>query len=32
MTAWHEVYGKQTQEVTVSGDEIQPLSFVFKAK
>jgi len=32
VTAWHEVYGKQTQEVTVSGNEMQPLSFVFKAK
>ena len=32
VTAWHEVYGKQTQEVTVSGNETQPLNFVFKTQ
>src|SRR5436853_751007 len=31
VTAWHEVYGKQTQEVTISGAETQALNFVFKA-
>jgi len=31
VTAWHEIYGKQTQEVTVSGGETQPLNFIFKA-
>jgi plastocyanin len=31
VTAWHEVYGKQTQEVTISGTETQPLNFIFKA-
>lgn len=31
VTAWHEVYGKQTQEVTVSGNETQLLNFVFRA-
>jgi hypothetical protein len=27
VTAWHEAYGKQTQEVTVSGTKTQPLNF-----
>jgi plastocyanin len=30
ITAWHEIYGKQTQGVTVSGGETQALNFVFK--
>jgi hypothetical protein len=31
LTAWHEVYGKQTQEVIVSGNETQTITFAFKA-
>jgi plastocyanin len=31
VTAWHEVYGKQTQEVIVSGNQTEPVNFVFKA-
>ena len=31
VTAWHEVYGKQTQEIIVSSNETQPVNFVFKA-
>jgi len=30
--AWHESYGEQTQEVTITGSETKALSFVFKAK
>jgi plastocyanin len=32
VTAWHESYGDQTQEVTITGNEIQTVDFVFKAK
>lgn len=32
ITAWHESYGDQSQEVTVSGNETKPVNFVFKAK
>jgi hypothetical protein len=32
VTAWHESYGEQTQEVTVSGTEAKTINFVFKAK
>lgn len=32
ITAWHESYGEQTQEVTISGNETKALNFVFKAK
>ena len=32
VTAWHESYGNQSQEVTITGTEIQPVNFVFKAK
>jgi hypothetical protein len=32
ITAWHESYGEQTQEVTVTGSEGKTLNFVFKAK
>jgi hypothetical protein len=32
ITAWHESYGDQTQEVTISGSETKTVSFVFKAK
>ena len=30
--AWHESYGDQTQEVTISGNETKTVNFVFKAK
>jgi plastocyanin len=32
LTAWHESYGEQTQEVTISGSETKTINFVFKAK
>ena len=32
ITAWHESYGEQSQEVTISGSESKTISFVFKAK
>jgi len=32
VTAWHESYGDQSQEVTISGSETKTVSFVFKAK
>src|SRR5450432_4112368 len=32
ITAWHESYGDQSQEVTISGNETKPINFVFKAK
>jgi hypothetical protein len=32
VTAWHESYGEQTQEVTISGSEAKTINFVFKAK
>jgi len=32
ITAWHESYGEQTQDVTISGSETKTLNFVFKAK
>jgi len=32
ITAWHESYGEQSQEVTLSGGETKTLNFVFKAK
>ena len=32
ITAWHEAYGAQTQEVTVTASETQAINFVFKAK
>jgi plastocyanin len=32
ITAWHESYGDQTQEVTISGSETKTINFVFKAK
>lgn len=31
ITAWHEKYGTQTQEVTVAGNETKTVDFVFKA-
>jgi hypothetical protein len=32
ITAWHESYGDQTQDVTISGNEAKTINFVFKAK
>ena len=32
ITAWHESYGEQTQEVTITGSEAKTINFVFKAK
>ena len=32
ITAWHESYGDQAQEVTISGSETKTVNFVFKAK
>jgi plastocyanin len=32
ITAWHESYGEQTQEVSITGPETKSLNFVFKAK
>ncbi len=32
VSAWHESYGEQTQEVTISGSETKAVNFVFKAK
>jgi hypothetical protein len=32
VTAWHESYGEQTQDVTISGNETKSVNFVFKAK
>jgi hypothetical protein len=32
VTAWHESYGEQSQEVTIAGSEAKTVNFVFKAK
>jgi hypothetical protein len=32
VTAWHESYGDQAQEVTITGAEAQTVNFIFKAK
>ena len=32
VTAWHESYGEQNQEVTIAGTEAKTINFVFKAK
>jgi len=32
VTAWHESYGEQSQEITISGGEAKTVNFVFKAK
>jgi hypothetical protein len=32
VSAWHESYGDQTQDVTISGNETKTVNFVFKAK
>ena len=31
VTAWHETYGTQSQEITIAGGETQTVNFVFKA-
>jgi hypothetical protein len=32
VTAWHEVYGLQTQEVSMGGEETQTINFTFTSK
>jgi hypothetical protein len=32
ITSWHEVYGDQSKEVTISGNETKTLNFVFKVR
>ena len=32
VTAWHETYGTQSQEISVAGNETQRVNFVFRAK
>jgi len=32
VTAWHESYGDQSQEITITGSESKTVNFVFKAK
>jgi len=32
ITAWHETLGKQTQEVTITGNENMPINFTFTGK
>jgi len=32
VTAWHEDYGTQTQDVTITGNETKAIDFSFKAK
>ena len=32
VTAWHEDYGTQTQDVTITGSETKSIDFTFKAK
>lgn len=32
ITAWDELYGAQSQEVTITGDETVPANFVFRPK
>lgn len=32
VTAWHETYGTQNQEITITGGESQTINFVFNAK
>jgi hypothetical protein len=31
-TAWHELYGTQSREVTITGSEPQTVNFLFYAK
>jgi hypothetical protein len=32
VSAWHESYGEQSQEITISGGETKTMNFVFQAK
>jgi len=32
LTAWHEQFGSQTQEVTIGGSETKTVNFVFTAR
>jgi hypothetical protein len=32
VTAWHEDYGTQTQDMTITGNETKSIDFTFKAK
>jgi len=32
VSAWHELYGDRSQDLTISGNETQTVNFVFKAK
>ncbi len=32
ITAWHEVYGTQTADVTITGSETREVNFIFKAR
>ena len=32
VTAWHESYGEQTQDVTITGSDAKTVNFTFKAK
>ncbi len=32
ITAWHETYGEQSQQVTITGSETKTVNFVFKVK
>lgn len=32
VTAWHETLGTQSQDVTITGKETKPITFVFKSK
>jgi plastocyanin len=32
LTAWHEIFGTQSREITIGGNESQTFDFVFKAK
>ena len=32
ITAWHEDYGTQTADVTITGNESKDVNFTFKAK
>jgi uncharacterized protein (DUF2141 family) len=32
ITAWHESFGEQSQDVTISASETRTINFVFRAK
>ena len=32
ITAWHEDYGTQTKDVTITGNETVEINFIFKAQ